>query len=298
MNNENTISFKDTLNLPNTKFPIKANSKIEDKSLLERWQKEDLYNRSFVLNNDKLKYILHDGPPYANGHIHLGHAYNKILKDILTKSRRMMGYHVPVIPGWDCHGLPIELKVSQENPDLDRINLKQACRAYAQTWIDAQREEFKQLGVLMNWDKPYTTMDPKFEAETVRAFGKLVHKGYIERKNKTVAWCYSCKTTLASAEIEHKDRKDPSIFVLFPLTEQSRLDINIDNKTPVYLLIWTTTPWTLPFNKAVLVNPSAKYVLLNLKDKKIIVGANVADKIVSMLGEEKEHNSRIRCFSF
>lgn len=285
--NEKSISFKDTLNLPVTDFPIRANLKEEDKAVLDRWQKEDLYTASFDVNNDQKKYILHDGPPYANGHIHLGHAYNKILKDIVAKSRRMMGYHVPVIPGWDCHGLPIEIKVSQENPGLNSLELKKSCRNYAQEWINIQREEFKQLGILMDWQRPYITMDPHYEAMTVRAFGKLVKREYIERKNKTVAWCFSCKTTLASAEIEYKDRKDPSIFVLFAL-EKLNINLNINLDEPVYILVWTTTPWTLPLNRAVLVNSTGNYVLLNLKNKKIIVGSEVADKIVAMLGEEKK----------
>ena len=221
-------SFKDTLNLPQTEFPIRGNSKADDPVLLKRWQDQDLYKKSFELNKGKTKYILHDGPPYANGNIHLGHAYNKILKDILCKYRRMAGYQVPVKPGWDCHGLPIELKVIQSNPSLTdsikttndsalssekRSEIIKACREYANKWIEVQKEEFKKLGVLMDWENPYITMSHEYESATLRAFGKLVNEGYVERKNKTVAWCPSCQTTLASAEIEYQDRKDPSVYV-------------------------------------------------------------------------------------
>ncbi|MBA3953762.1 isoleucine--tRNA ligase [Candidatus Dependentiae bacterium] len=280
-------SFKETLNLPRTDFPIRANAAVEDVTLLERWQQEDLYHASFEHNTGHAKYILHDGPPYANGNIHLGHAYNKILKDILCKSRRMSGYHVPVTPGWDCHGLPIELKVAQENPGLSSLDLKKACRTYANNWIDVQRQAFKNLGVLMDWDHPYITMDYAYEAVTVKAFGKLVKNNFIERKNKTVPWCFNDKTVLASAEIEYKDRKDPSLYVLFEFKQaDSQRLFGIDN--PVSILVWTTTPWTLPLNRAVLVKPNAQYVLLNVKDTYIVVGADVADKIAQLVEGEKQ----------
>ena len=281
------ISFKDTLNLPHTDFPIRPNAKVDDPELLERWKQEKLYDRAMVLNQGAAKYILHDGPPYANGNIHLGHAYNKILKDIVTKSRRMAGFQVPVTPGWDCHGLPIEFKVSQENPGATPVQLKQACRKYAHGWIDIQREEFKQLGVIMDWDNPYITMDPGYESKTVQAFGKFVGQKFIERKNKTVPWCATCQTVLASAEIEHKDRKDPSIYVLFELEKPIAQKLfNLD--APVYVMVWTTTPWTLPLNRAVMVKPNAHYQLLELKGKYVIVGAQLADKIASLVGEEKK----------
>src|SRR3989344_2292714 len=156
---ENKVSFRDSLNLPRTDFPIRPNAKEDDAAMLKRWEDDNLYEKSFFHNEGKKRFIFHDGPPYANGHIHLGSSYNKILKDIACKSRRMMGMQVPVTPGWDCHGLPIELKVTQEQPDLSKPELIQACRKYATHWIDVQRKEFKQLGVLMNWDKPYLTMN-------------------------------------------------------------------------------------------------------------------------------------------
>ncbi len=286
---EPKVSYKDTLNLPRTDFPIRATPKIDDPLMLARWQEENLYEKSFDMHYGSERYILHDGPPYANGHIHVGHAYNKILKDIVTKSQRMMGKQVPVIPGWDCHGLPIELKVAQENPGLKGAALKKACRAYAQKWIDIQREEFKKLGVLMDWNHPYTTMDFSYEAAILRAFAQFVEGGYIERKNKTVPWCASCQTVLAQAEIEYQDQKDPSIFVLFPLEQKAvtHLFANLANRT-VNLLIWTTTPWTLPLNRAVLLKPGAEYVVLDINDTLVAVARALADKIAAMMGVEKK----------
>ncbi len=281
--NEEKKSFKETLNLPHTDFPIRTQPAVEDPIMLARWQREGLSRSSFDLNEGNPKFILHDGPPYANGHIHLGHAYNKILKDILTKSRRMMGYHVPVMPGWDCHGLPIEIKVVQEQPGLDRDDLIKACREYAQRWIDVQREEFKELGVLMDWDRPYATMDKGYEASVVRAFKILVEHDFIERKNKTVPWCATCRTVLATAEIEHKDRRDPSIYVAFDLKPEDaqRLFPTIQGK--VGIAVWTTTPWTLPLNQAVLAKPDGQYVLIDCDGRYVIISAKTAPKIGPLL---------------
>lgn len=277
-------SFKDTLNLPHTDFPIRPNHKEDDPKLLQRWESENLYQRAFNLHKGEEKFILHDGPPYANGHLHLGHAYNKILKDIVTKSQRMMGKHVPVTPGWDCHGLPIEFAVKKENPELHGDELKKACREYAHKWINVQRQEFKQLGVIMDWDNPYMTMSPEYEARTLNAFGVLVEKGYIERKNKTVPWCPTCQTVLASAEIEYQDRKDPSLYVLFTLAQntQDQLFPLLHNK-PLSLLVWTTTPWTLPLNRAVLLKPNTDYAVLEAGDNYIAVGKDLVSSIAKLL---------------
>lgn len=288
---ENKISFKETLNLPTTDFPIRAQAAIDDPKMLERWAQEDLYGKAFIHNKGKKKFVLHDGPPYANGHIHIGHAYNKILKDIVGKSQRMFGKQVPITPGWDCHGLPIELKVTQENPHLKGkpAELKKACREYAQKWIDTQKEEFKKLGVVMDWARPYTTMSYGYEAAILRAFGMFVEHGYIERKNKTVPWCPSDQTVLASAEIEYQDRKDPSLYVLFPLEQSAvnRLFANVANQE-VSLVIWTTTPWTLALNRAVLAKPGAEYVVLDINGKLIITARALADKICALLAAEKK----------
>jgi len=276
--------YKDTLNLPQTDFPIRPSAAIDDPALIARWQKEGLYDKAFVKNKGAVKFILHDGPPYSNAHIHLGTAYNKILKDIVTKSQRMMGKHVPVTPGWDCHGLPIELRVTADHPQARGAELKKACRDYARHWIEVQKEEFKRLGVVMDWSHPYETMAPGYEAATVRAFGTFVEQGYISRKNKTVAWCAECQTVLAAAEIERYERKDPSIYVQFPLASHPFQDVTQE----VSLLVWTTTPWTLPLNRAVFLKANASYVALSIHGQVMVVAAALADKICAMLDAPKE----------
>lgn len=280
-------SFKDTLNLPHTDFPIRANAQIEDPKIIDRWKKDDVYTKTFHKNEGKQTYLLHDGPPYANGHIHLGTAYNKTLKDIIAKSERMAGKHVPVTPGWDCHGLPIELKVSKEFPGVDKDTLRKKCRESATGWIEIQKEEFKNLGVMMDWNNPYYTMDFVQEADTVRAFAECAERGYISRKNKTVAWCASCQTVLATVEIEHYERKDPSIFVEFPLEAQRAKDIFKIDK-PVSMLMWTTTPWTVPLNRALFLKPKTSYELLEINGKQVVVGAKLADKVCATLGVDKK----------
>jgi len=277
-------SFKDTLNLPYTDFPIRPNHKEDDPKMVNRWADTNLYQRAFTMHKGQEKFILHDGPPYANGHTHIGHAYNKTLKDIVTKSQRMMGKHVPVTPGWDCHGLPIEFAVKKENPELQGDELKKACRAYATKWIDIQRQEFKQLGVVMDWDNPYLTMDFGYEARILNAFGVLVEKGYIERKNKTVPWCPTCQTVLASAEIEYQDRKDPSLYVFFSLEKNTSNELFplLQNK-PLSLLVWTTTPWTLPLNRAVLLKPDTDYAVLEFGDNYIAMGKDLVTPIAQLL---------------
>ncbi len=277
------MNFKDTLNLPKTDFPIRPQPAVEDQQLLDRWEHESLAQKTYTHNQGAEKFILHDGPPYANGHIHLGHAYNKILKDIITKSRRMMGLHVPVKPGWDCHGLPIELKVTQqlEGKVATNLEIKQACRAYAQEWIDVQKKEFKKLGVMMQWDDPYITMSHAYEAAIIRALSIFTQQGFIERKNKTVAWCFSCKTTLATAEIEYKDRKDPSLYVRFELEDTARAKLFPAVSGPISLLVWTTTPWTLPLNRGVMAHPHARYQLVDMDGTKLLVGSEVAAKLAA-----------------
>jgi len=274
-NGTKKISYKDTLNLPRTDFPIRADHKEEDPKLRARWQKEKLDQKTFYQNEGKEKFILADGPPYANGHLHLGHAYNKILKDMVAKYQRMRGKQVPVVPVWDCHGLPIEIQVTKEQPGLTGIYLKKACRAFAQKWVDIQREEFKVLGVFFYWDKPRLTMDFEYEASILEAFGIFVESGYIEKKQKTVPWCFSCKTVLATAEIEYQDRKDPSIYVRFPLTNQviEKVLPSLQGKK-VSLIVWTTTPWTLPLNRAVLVKPQTGYSVVEHEGEYLIMGSD------------------------
>lgn len=290
--------FQDTLNLPTTDFSLRANSAQKEPEILQYWENEKLYSKTYTHNIGKEKFVLHDGPPYANGNIHLGHVLNKVLKDIVAKYKRMSGLHAPVKPGWDCHGLPIELKVTKDKGDiLNSINnleeksltLKKFSREYVNKWIDTQRKEFKNLGVCMDWDNPYITMSPEYESLILKAFSKFVENGYIERKNKTVPWCASCGTVLAAAEIEYKDRKDPSIYVLFPLNANYKNKVFTKfNNYEINFLIWTTTPWTLPLNRAVVLNSNAKYSLLDIKDNKaIIVASELVDKLCKELNIEK-----------
>lgn len=280
MTDQKDVSFKDTLNLPHTEFPIRSNPAIDDPEIIKSWHTQELYGKAFELNKGKVSFVLHDGPPYANGHLHLGSSYNKILKDIVAKSKRMAGLHVPFTPGWDCHGLPIEFKVSQENPGLSGGELKKACRDYAAQWVDIQKEEFKRLGLLMNFDDPYLTMSPSYEASILETLSYFVSHGFIERKNKTVPWCMSCKTVLATAEIEYEDRKDPSLFITFRL-EQTVVNSffpQLANST-VSFLIWTTTPWTLPLNRAVLLRPGQIYAVVACEGQYLIMAMSLVEKV-------------------
>ncbi len=313
------VSFRHTLNLNQTDFPIHPKFKDEEEGLLLRWAHDNLEQKSFDKNRGTGRsFILHDGPPYANGHIHLGHAYNKSIKDIVSKSQRMSGNHVPVIPGFDCHGLPIEQKVTQElgkqkTGPVTRTELIKKCRDFAEGWIEVQTAEFRKLGVLMNFAHPYKTMDPGYEASIVRAFGQFVEKGYIERKLKTVPWCMFDQTVLAAAEIEHQPRIDPSIYVLFQvnpklvieklpdlartlwdglhdhsLVERRQPEEEAQQHKPLSFLVWTTTPWTLPLNRAVFLNPTAKYAVLKIDNNYTIIGESLADKFCAQMNVPKE----------
>lgn len=278
--------YKDTLNLPRTDFPIRANHKIDEPLMLARWEAGQIYKKTFFCHQGREKFILHDGPPFSNGHIHLGHAFNKIQKDLVSKSQRMFAKQVPVQPGWDCHGMPIEIKVTKEKPGLSPKELRQACRAYALDWVNIQRQEFKGLAVFMDWDRPYMTMDASYEASIIQSFGIFVQKGYIERKHKTVPWCASCQTVLAISEIEYEDRKDPSLYMRFLLApESARLLFPTLTDKPVSLAVWTTTPWTVPLNRAVIVRPGAQYVVLDAgAHGYVVVGKDLAEQLCAVMG--------------
>ncbi|MCG6861000.1 MAG: isoleucine--tRNA ligase [Chromatiaceae bacterium] len=264
--------YKDTLNLPKTAFPMKANLAQREPRMLERWEEMDLYGQIRRASAGREKFILHDGPPYANGEIHIGHAVNKVLKDIIVKSRTLDGMDAPYVPGWDCHGLPIELQVEKKKgkpgAKISPARFRQACRDYAARQVDGQRTDFKRLGVLGDWERPYLTMDFRFEADIVRALGRIVTKGHVQEGYKPVHWCIDCGSALAEAEVEYADKESISIDVRFPvLNEESVLarchsvpDGHGDG--PMSVLIWTTTPWTLPANQAVALNPELEYVVV------------------------------------
>jgi isoleucyl-tRNA synthetase len=278
------MDYKATLHLPRTEFPMRANLPRREPEFLRRWDAEDLYGALRARGRGRSLWVLHDGPPYANGRIHMGTALNKVLKDIVVKSRRMLGHDAPYVPGWDCHGLPIEHQVDKElgldkagsdvRRAMDPAEKRRRCRAYALRFVDVQREEFRRLGILGDWAHPYLTMAPAYQATIVREFGRFVGRGLVYKGLKPVHWCMHCKTALAQAEVEYEEQETPSVYVKFPLvTPHPALS---DAPRPS-VVIWTTTPWTLPANLAVAVNPGEKYVALGTGDETLIVAAGLAE---------------------
>jgi isoleucyl-tRNA synthetase len=248
------MNYKETLNLPKTDFPMKANLIAREPEILAKWQATALYRQIQERRKDAALFVLHDGPPFANGDVHMGTALNKVLKDLIVKSRSMLGFRAPYVPGWDCHGLPIEYKVVRESRDLSPLEVRQRSEQYARKYIDIQRAQFRRLGVLGDWENPYLTLDPHYEAEILRVFAVIVGKGLVYQSKKPVYWSTGAQTALAEAEVEYKDRHDPSIHVSFPiLSDRFAEDCSI--------AIWTTTPWTLPANLAVAVHPEHTYLV-------------------------------------
>ena len=276
--------YKKTLNLPKTAFPMKANLAQREPQQLKQWEETKACEAMIENCTDKGAFVLHDGPPYANGHIHMGTALNKILKDIVVKSRNMQGYRAHYVPGWDCHGLPIEHKVEQELKEkkktLPAHVVRKMCRDYAGKWIDIQRKEFKRLGVLGNWDDPYKSMNPAYEAATAHELAKFVDKGGVVRAKKPIYWCCSCHTALAEAEVEYGDHTSPSIFVRFALNDAA-LAQRIPGADPsrAYVVIWTTTPWTLPDNMAVCLHPEFTYVLVETGGCQYLLAEELLDTV-------------------
>jgi isoleucyl-tRNA synthetase len=282
------MDYKETLNLPRTDFPMKADLPRREPLFLERWAEMDLYAKIRAQSQGRPKFILHDGPPYANGHIHLGHALNKILKDIIIKSRQMTGFDSPYVPGWDCHGLPIEHQVDKElkakKLRLSQVEVRQRCRAYAGKFIDIQRAEFKRLGVLGNWDQPYLTMNNAYVAEILEEYGQFYFSGAIHRSKKPIHWCATCRTALAEAEVEYENEKSPSVFVKFSLVKAPEQVPELGSYKNVSLVIWTTTPWTLPANLAIAVHPDLEYVAMDLGDEIQVMAADLAPGLLIQWG--------------
>lgn len=275
--------YKATLNLPKTTFPMKANLAQREPDMLKRWQDTDLYDRIRKTCIGRDKFILHDGPPYANGDIHIGHAVNKILKDIIVKSKTLSGYDAPYVPGWDCHGLPIELQVEKKSgkagDKLDSQQFRQACREYAQKQIDKQRADFIRLGVFGDWEHPYRTMDFRFEANIVRALGKIIANGHVTKGYKPVHWCMDCSSALAEAEVEYEEKTSDSIDVKFSFTDCARVNaiFGVQDNKLASLVIWTTTPWTLPANQAVALHPELDYLLVDIGDQRIVLAEGLCE---------------------
>ena len=269
------MDYRATLNLPVTEFPMRANLAQREPELLKKWDQENLYARIQEHSAVRPPYILHDGPPYANGNIHLGTAFNKVLKDIILKSRRLAGFHCPYVPGWDCHGLPIEHNVDRElkakKKDLPKLAIRGACRRYAEKWIITQKKEFQRLGVLGDWDNPYLTLDFAYEAAIAREFNRFLLNGSVVRSKKPVYWCSSCHTALAEAEVEYQDHGSPSIFVRFALEDGLGDLVPEVGARTVSMVIWTTTPWTLPANLAVAIHPDLTYVVVEAGGELMVV---------------------------
>ncbi|MBF0565723.1 MAG: isoleucine--tRNA ligase [Nitrospirae bacterium] len=300
MESDSPKDFKDTLNLPSTEFPMKANLVKKEPEILAFWKDRGIYEKMLEKNRGGRRYVLHDGPPYANGHIHIGHALNKILKDVIVKYQSMAGAFAPYVPGWDCHGLPIELQVDKnlgsKKAETTIMQKRSLCRDYALKFIDLQREEFIRLGVFGNWQEPYITMDYGYQAAIVREFYEFLKKGYVYKGKKPVHWCSSCVTALAEAEVEYGDKQSPSIYVGFRIAPEDAGRIvdspnaggqnsNQNSNQNLYIVIWTTTPWTLPANLALAVNPEVEYAVVKDGGKDGEVSWIVALSLVDRLRE-------------
>ena len=288
--------YKETLNLPDTGFAMKANLPSKEPKMIEFWEKMDLRKEVAVARQGREKFILHDGPPYANGQIHIGHAAQKVLKDIVIKSQTLNGKYAPYVPGWDCHGLPIELNVEKKKGKaghkISVSEFRQACREYAHSQIDIQKKDFKRLGIIGDWDNPYVTMDFAFEANIIRSLGKIIEKGHLQRGDKPVHWCVDCGSALAEAEVEYQDKTSTSIDFIFPIDNKDISEIfSCSSTNPSYVASWTTTPWTLPGNLALTVNESFTYELIEiLHDNKkinIILAEDLVDSTLDRIGVDK-----------
>ena len=284
-------SYKDTMNLPETDFPMRGNLPAREPERLATWQEMDIYRRVLEKNADGKPFVLHDGPPYANGPIHIGHAFNKILKDFVVKSHAQRGYFTPYIPGWDCHGQPIEHMVEvtlgpEKMAEISQVELRQRCREWAEKYVDIQRNGFKRLGVNADWEHPYLTFIPNYEAGNVEIFKDLYLKGSVYRGRKPIHWCTHCHTALAEAEIEYSDEVSPSIYVKFKLDAMPGVFEASGAEGDAYLLIWTTTPWTLPANTAVSLAPDADYVMVTVGGDNLIMAKELVETVAEVAGWE------------
>ncbi len=279
--------YKATLNLPETAFPMRANLPVREPQILAEWEQRGLYKKLRERHRGRPRWILHDGPPYANGHIHMGHALNKILKDIVVKSKAMAGYDAVYVPGWDCHGLPIEHQVDKELGARARAvgvaEKRRLCRAYAETYIDIQRHEFKRLGVLGDWENPYSTMSYAYEATIVRELGRFVGAGSVYKGLKPVHWCATCVTALAEAEVEYEDHRSPSIYVKFPVKDPKGM-FPLAPQRGTHFVIWTTTPWTLPANLAIALHPRQMYCLVKTPAGELILAQELVSRCMQEFG--------------
>lgn len=284
--------YKNTLNLPYTDFPMKANLTQREPEIIKKWESLNLYQKNREQGKSRPRFILHDGPPYANGHIHMGTTVNKVLKDIVVKSKTLSGFDAPFVPGWDCHGLPIELnvekKVGKPGHKVSEAAFRKACREYAKGFIDIQREEFKRLGVQGDWESPYLTMNFHYEANIIRSLGKIIAKGHLQKGSKPVYWCLDCNSALAEAEVEYKDKISPAIDVRFQVVDVDdilkRFELNALITDTISIPIWTTTPWTLPGNQAVALNPYVDYSLIRTGTEYLLIAESLVVSALERFG--------------
>ncbi|SUB39650.1 Isoleucyl-tRNA synthase [Pasteurella multocida] len=290
-----TVDYKNTLNLPETGFPMRGDLAKREPNMLKSWYEKDLYQKIRQASKGKKSFILHDGPPYANGTIHIGHAVNKILKDIIVKSKTALGYDSPYIPGWDCHGLPIELKVEglvgKPNQNISAAQFREACRQYAAEQVEGQKKDFIRLGVLGDWDNPYLTMNYHTEANIIRAFGKAVENGHLYKGSKPVHWCLDCASSLAEAEVEYEDKVSPSIYVRFSAVDSdaalAKFNATDKGTGNISAVIWTTTPWTIPSNRAIAIHENLDYQLVQFNDERVILAKDLVEEVAKAAGVEQ-----------
>jgi isoleucyl-tRNA synthetase len=283
------MSYKETINLPDTEFPMRANLSERELDFQKLWNENKIYEKAVENREGEKSFILHDGPPYANGDIHIGHALNKILKDFITRFATLKGYYSPYVPGWDTHGLPIEHQVTSEMSDQERKELtveelREKCTNYALKYIDRQREQFKRLGVWGEWDDPYLTLSPEYEVKQIEVFGEMAKKDLFYRGKKPVHWCPNCETALAEAEVEYGEERSPSIYVKFPLKEDLSVGgVDLDKENS-YVVIWTTTPWTIPANQAITFHPEYPYVVVEVDGERLIMAKDLVDSVMKDSG--------------
>ena len=290
------MEYKETLNLPRTDFPMRANLAQREPEVLRFWNEIGLYQQLQQVTAGRPRFVLHDGPPYANGHIHLGHALNRVLKDIIVKYRAMGGWCAPFVPGWDCHGLPIELEVEKQlgrakKEAMPKTEVRARCREYAMKFVEIQRAEFQRLGALGDWQHPYLTVDHRYEADEVRVFGRCVAEGLVFRGKKPVHWCPSCMTALAEAEVEYADAESPSVYVAYPFDEPVPAPLA---GLGAAAAVWTTTPWTLPASLAVAVHPDHEYVAVEIDGRVLVVAAALVPALATAMGVDGTPRERAR----
>jgi isoleucyl-tRNA synthetase len=294
MPDDTRTDYKSTLNLPDTPFPMRGDLARREPAWVDGWRRNRVYEAIRAASRGRPRFVLHDGPPYANGDIHIGHAVNKILKDTIVKSRTMAGFDVPYVPGWDCHGMPIEVQIEKTyGKNLSTAETQRLCRAYASEQIERQKKDFERLGVLGDWDHPYTTMNFSNEADEIRTLGRLLEKGYLYRGLKPVNWCFDCHSALAEAEVEYEDRVDTAVDVGFPLVDSAQrtalaraFGLPSAPEGPVYAVIWTTTPWTLPANQALNVHPDVEYALVATPNGHLVIAADLVAACIARYGVE------------